>query len=90
MNLNFERKVLYLGYSTGLIQRDNKTYYTIQMFDFVSVTPCSVNIMEDKHDLVDFFVQLEPQTDLLVTFNFQPDKQQPKLYKLRIVNAELC
>ena len=78
--MKFEKKMVYLGYSSMRLSRDNSLMHTVSFFDTDVQATVSVNVMDSNADVSSVLPSLSFGFPTAVTFSLRPgDKNQYRL-----------
>ena len=78
--MKFEKKMVYLGYSSMRLSRDNSLMHTVSFFDTDVQATVSVNVMDSNADVSSVLPSLSFGFPTAVTVSLRPgDKNQYRL-----------
>lgn len=81
--MQFDKKMVYLGYSSMRLSRDNALMHTVSFFDADVQNTVSVNVMDSNGAVSSVLPSLSFGSPTVVTFSLRPgDKNQ---YRLGVV-----
>lgn len=78
--MQFEKKMVYLGYNSMTLSRDNALMHTVSFFDADVQNTLSVNVMDTRREVSSVLPTLAFGAPCNVTFSLRPgDKSQYRL-----------